>query len=274
MTNTNNKLFAKEEYDIILSYIPYLPFNIISVGAAIRENWLSFDLYINTPYEIYAVTIALHEKMINQNKKKTNKTNFEHETIKMFVKALKKESDRILEYSFNDDDFYVKDYEEYIKTRIYITSRLSLLADMLDKKGSTIKKVNKNSKIYAKEEFDAIISYIPYLPFNATSIGANLEKDKITCNLTINTPYGEHDTYIALDKMMIDQIKKKAKETSLKHESIAMFAKALNNAMENSPYGTNKPKNIEKETVRTVIFISAKISLLTDMLNEKEFIIK
>ena len=137
-TSKNHEIFAKEEFNTILSCIPYLPFDVISVGASLKENNITYHLTISTPYGEHDAFVAINKEMIDKNKQKTNKSTFKYETIKMFVKALEQEFDRILEDTFSDSS--EPDIEEnIIRTRIFIHTRISLLADMMDNQEFIIK---------------------------------------------------------------------------------------------------------------------------------------
>lgn len=140
-----------------------------------------------------------------------------------------------------------------------------------------MKKMNKNHEFFAKEEFNTILSCIPYLPFDVISVDASLKENNITYHLTISTPYGEHDAFVTLDKETIDKNKQNTNESNFKYKTIKMFVKALeqefDRILEDTFSDTNEP-DIEEKIIRTRIIIHARISLLAEMLDNREFIMK
>lgn len=170
--------------------------------------------------------------------------------------------DNVIETYMNNEIFGMEDVTETDK-KLALAKYFHYLADDLNAKPDDINMQTENS---------AIISCLPYLPFDIKTLETNNSDKYLIYTMTISTTYGEDNISIGFSKDTIIEYKQKGHPVDCRYRYLCMIAKAIEETYDKDL--ENLLEGDDEEAIRTAIVIHSRISLLIEQLDNGEFIIK
>lgn len=114
------------ENNIIISCLPYLPFDIKTLETNNGDEYLRYTMTISTSYGENNISVEFSKDTIIENKQKGHPVDCRYRYLRMIAKAIEETYDKDLENLLEGDN------EEVIRTAIVIYARISLLVEQLD----------------------------------------------------------------------------------------------------------------------------------------------
>lgn len=170
--------------------------------------------------------------------------------------------DDVIETYMNNEIFGIDNVTE--------TDKKLALAKYFQYVANTLNKQPNN--IIMETENDVIISCLKYLPFDIIDLETNNDDEYLRYNITIATSYGDNTVSIEFSKNTIMDNKQKEDGLDPEYKYLCMVAKAIK-----KEYDKKLEILLEgddEEVIRTAIVIHARILLLVEQLDNREFVIK